>query len=73
MLVSVGLALRLRRRHVRRLRLSTPQNVMNVIVCTRRAQPAALDVEVVERKGIGHPDTVADTIAEAVSILKSIL
>ena len=27
-----------------------------------------LDLEVVERKGLGHPDTVADGIADAISI-----
>jgi len=27
-----------------------------------------LEVEVVERKGIGHPDTIADALAESLSV-----
>jgi S-adenosylmethionine synthetase len=37
----------------------------------RRAEapsPGSLEVEVVERKGLGHPDTVCDAIAEAVCL-----
>jgi S-adenosylmethionine synthetase len=30
--------------------------------------PAALPIEVVERKGIGHPDTICDALAEALSV-----
>lgn len=32
------------------------------------ASPDALDVEVVERKGLGHPDTICDAFAESVSV-----
>jgi S-adenosylmethionine synthetase len=34
----------------------------------RPVLPHDLDVEVVERKGVGHPDTLADSIAELASI-----
>jgi len=30
--------------------------------------PAALPIEIVERKGIGHPDTICDALAEALSV-----
>jgi S-adenosylmethionine synthetase len=30
--------------------------------------PRALEVEVVERKGIGHPDTICDALAESISV-----
>jgi S-adenosylmethionine synthetase len=30
--------------------------------------PAALPIEIVERKGLGHPDTICDALAEAVSV-----
>lgn len=30
--------------------------------------PAAADVEIVERKGIGHPDTICDALAEELSV-----
>lgn len=33
--------------------------------------PALSDVEIVERKGLGHPDTICDSIAEAVSVALS--
>lgn len=33
--------------------------------------PSDLPVEIVERKGVGHPDTIADSLAEAVSIAYS--
>lgn len=32
-----------------------------------RVDPAALNLELVERKGIGHPDTLADAVAEETS------
>jgi S-adenosylmethionine synthetase family protein len=32
------------------------------------AHPDSLDVEIVERKGRGHPDTICDALAEAFSI-----
>jgi len=32
---------------------------------------AALPVEIVERKGVGHPDTICDALAEAVSVALS--
>ena len=33
--------------------------------------PAALPIEIVERKGIGHPDTICDALAEALSVALS--
>ncbi|RLF26679.1 MAG: hypothetical protein DRN14_06460, partial [Thermoplasmata archaeon] len=33
----------------------------------RRRPLKSLDTEIVERKGLGHPDSVADGIAEAIS------
>jgi S-adenosylmethionine synthetase len=33
--------------------------------------PAALPVEIVERKGLGHPDTICDAVAEALSVALS--
>lgn len=38
------------------------------IAINRRPSPAELPDEVVERKGIGHPDTLADALAERMSI-----
>ena len=35
------------------------------------ASPAALSLEVVERKGVGHPDTICDALAEALSVALS--
>jgi S-adenosylmethionine synthetase len=32
------------------------------------APPGSLDVEVVERKGLGHPDTICDGVAEHISV-----
>jgi S-adenosylmethionine synthetase len=41
---------------------------VELIVSELEAQPAALlPVEVVERKGLGHPDTICDALAESVS------
>ena len=38
---------------------------MDVVVRTFRAAPPGLqEIEVVERKGLGHPDTMCDAIAE---------
>jgi S-adenosylmethionine synthetase len=34
----------------------------------RSVRPAAQHVEVVERKGVGHPDSICDAVAEAVSV-----
>jgi len=34
-------------------------------------RPAAQRVEVVERKGIGHPDTICDSVADAISVALS--
>ncbi|MBO4552566.1 MAG: methionine adenosyltransferase, partial [Candidatus Methanomethylophilaceae archaeon] len=40
----------------------------NVYVEGVREVPAPLrDIEIVERKGIGHPDSVSDALAETVS------
>jgi S-adenosylmethionine synthetase len=33
--------------------------------------PATLPIEIVERKGVGHPDTICDAIAEALSVALS--
>ena len=42
---------------------------MDLIIRTAGSgSPGALDVEVVERKGLGHPDTICDAIAESISI-----
>jgi len=38
------------------------------ITVQRGQDPAELPVEVVERKGIGHPDTLADALAERMSV-----
>jgi S-adenosylmethionine synthetase len=35
------------------------------------ASPAALPFEIVERKGVGHPDTICDAVAEALSVALS--
>lgn len=41
---------------------------MDVIIeSTRDAAPQMRDVEVVERKGLGHPDTICDALAENLS------
>jgi len=37
----------------------------------RKLSPADQPVEVVERKGIGHPDTLADALAERLSVAYS--
>jgi S-adenosylmethionine synthetase len=42
---------------------------MEIVVRTRQSRPpGSLEVEVVERKGLGHPDTMCDAIAEHVSV-----
>lgn len=42
---------------------------MELIVRTREGHaPGSQPVEVVERKGLGHPDTICDAVAESVSI-----
>lgn len=41
------------------------------ILINRHPGPASLPVEVVERKGIGHPDTLADALAERMSVAYS--
>lgn len=45
---------------------------MNLITTTGLTAADRLDMELVERKGAGHPDTLADGVAEAVSRLYSI-
>jgi S-adenosylmethionine synthetase len=40
---------------------------VDLVIHTDGCGPARMPVEVVERKGIGHPDTICDGIAEAVS------
>jgi S-adenosylmethionine synthetase len=37
-----------------------------IIRSAETAWPDAQDVEVVERKGIGHPDTICDALAEEI-------
>jgi S-adenosylmethionine synthetase len=37
----------------------------------REPSPAATPIEIVERKGIGHPDTLADALAERMSVAYS--
>lgn len=45
---------------------------MNVVVSALHAQAdVALPVEIVERKGLGHPDTLCDALAEEVSLALS--
>ncbi len=36
-----------------------------------RPRPPTLPVEIVERKGVGHPDTICDALAEALSVALS--
>lgn len=40
---------------------------MNVDIHTTKREPAELPVEIVERKGRGHPDTLSDALAECLS------
>ena len=37
----------------------------------REPSPGAAPIEIVERKGIGHPDTLADALAERMSVAYS--
>jgi len=39
-----------------------------IVVRSPASDPAARDVEIVERKGLGHPDTICDALAEEVSL-----
>ena len=42
---------------------------MDLIIHTAgSASPGTLEVEVVERKGLGHPDTICDALAESISV-----
>ena len=42
---------------------------MDLIIHTAgSASPGTLHVEVVERKGLGHPDTICDALAESISV-----
>ena len=41
------------------------------ITAHSQAGPADAHVEVVERKGLGHPDTLADALAERMSVAYS--
>ena len=42
---------------------------MDLIIHTAGfASPGTLDVDVVERKGLGHPDTICDALAESISV-----
>lgn len=40
---------------------------MNIFINSNLRVPSAYELEIVERKGIGHPDTLADGIAEKIS------
>lgn len=42
-----------------------------IVVRSPASDPAAHDVEIVERKGLGHPDTMSDALAEEVSLALS--
>ena len=41
---------------------------MDVVVGRLPARPAGSSVEIVERKGLGHPDSICDALAEEVSL-----
>ena len=43
-------------------------NKNSIIISSEYISPEKSEIEIVERKGIGHPDTLADGIAEAISI-----
>ena len=42
-----------------------------IVVRSPASDPAARDIEIVERKGLGHPDTICDALAEQVSLALS--
>ena len=42
-----------------------------IVVRSPASDPAAGDIEIVERKGLGHPDTICDALAEQVSLALS--
>jgi S-adenosylmethionine synthetase len=45
---------------------------MNPSVTTLEGpSPASLQLEIVERKGLGHPDTICDALAENLSVALS--
>ncbi len=48
--------------------ISTEDCLDLVIRAREGLPPGSQEVEVVERKGLGHPDTICDGIAEAVSV-----
>jgi len=54
-------------RHTPMRRTTTSTN----IAVSLQPSPAELPVEVVERKGLGHPDTLADALAERMSVAYS--
>jgi S-adenosylmethionine synthetase len=39
-----------------------------IVVRSPASDPAVRDVEIVERKGLGHPDTICDALAEEISL-----
>ena len=41
---------------------------MNIFINSNLSVPSNYELEVVERKGVGHPDTLADGIAEKISV-----
>lgn len=44
---------------------------MNLYVKEKSISPDQQSIEIVERKGLGHPDTIADGIAESISVAYS--
>lgn len=45
-----------------------PADVDIIVRAVDGASPAAAEVEVVERKGLGHPDTICDALAERICV-----
>jgi len=50
------------------MRLAACRAMQRIIEESRGQFPDAEDIEVVERKGIGHPDTICDGVVEAVCV-----
>lgn len=57
----------LRRRQIERLPGKTSM-IEPMILEPSRISPAQEAVEIVERKGLGHPDTICDTVMESVAV-----
>jgi S-adenosylmethionine synthetase len=41
---------------------------LKIIVRSPASDPASREIEIVERKGLGHPDTICDALAEEISL-----